>query len=130
MARRALPLAPVFVVVSVIGWGGAGAASALYALAIVVANLWLAASLMAWGARVSPPALMAAVLGGFLVRMGLITAAVLMVKDAGWVELVPLSFTLIVGHLGLLIWETRYVSGSLAYPGLAPRPGDRAAGPR
>jgi len=28
--------------------------------------------------------------------------------------------TLIVTHLGLLFWELRYVSGSLAYPGLKP----------
>ena len=27
-----------------------------------------------------------------------------------------------VTHLGLLFWETRYVSVTLAYPGLKPRP--------
>jgi len=34
---------------------------------------------------------------------------------------VPLALTIGVTHLGLLIWETRYVSASLAYPGLKPR---------
>jgi len=43
------------------------------------------------------------------------------VKDAAWVELWPLGLTLIVTHLGLLLWETRYVSASLAFPGLKPR---------
>ena len=33
---------------------------------------------------------------------------------------VPLAITIIVSHLGLLVWETRYVSLSLAYPGLGP----------
>ena len=34
-----------------------------------------------------------------------------------------LGVTLIVTHLGLLIWETRHVSASLAYPGLKPTGG-------
>jgi cytochrome c oxidase assembly protein subunit 15 len=61
------------------------------------------------------------VAGHFLVSIGLITAAVVLVRDAGWVELVPLGFTIILAHLGLLVWETRYVSASLAFPGLKPR---------
>jgi len=38
------------------------------------------------------------------------------------VEMVPLGLTLVATHLGLLIWEARYVSLSLAFPGLKPRP--------
>ena len=34
--------------------------------------------------------------------------------------LVALGLTLIVTHLGLLLWELRYVSASLAFPGLKP----------
>ena len=34
----------------------------------------------------------------------------------------PLGATLVVSHLGLLLWETRYVSASLAFPGLKPSP--------
>src|SRR5439155_235035 len=33
-----------------------------------------------------------------------------------------IAFDIIVTHLGLLIWETRYVSASLAFPGLKPTP--------
>ena len=32
-----------------------------------------------------------------------------------------LGFTLVGAHLGLLFWETRYVSLQLAAPGLRPR---------
>ena len=53
-------------------------------------------------------------------RLGLIFVAVLLVKDAPWVELVPLGITLIVTHLVLLFWEMRHVSSSLAFPGLKP----------
>jgi len=42
------------------------------------------------------------------------------VKDMGWVHLPVLGITLIVTHLGLLFWETRYVSASLAFPTLKP----------
>jgi len=35
-------------------------------------------------------------------------------------HLPSLGITLIVAHLGLLFWEMRYVSLSLAHPGLKP----------
>jgi hypothetical protein len=44
-------------------------------------------------------------------------------KDRSWIELVPLGLTIVVTHLGLLVWETRYVSTTLAFPGLLPRDG-------
>ena len=63
---------------------------------------------------------MGAVLGGYILRLGLLAAAVLLVRDAAWVEPVPLGLTVVVTHLGLLVWETRYVSASLAFPVLKP----------
>jgi hypothetical protein len=66
--------------------------------------------------------IMAAALFGFLVRMGLVAAAVLLVVDAFWVEVVPLGVTIAITHVGLLFWETTKVSASLAFPGLKPRP--------
>jgi len=64
---------------------------------------------------------MAAVLGGYMLRLGVLTVAILIVKDMSWVERAPLFTTLLVTHVGLLIWETRSVSLSLAYPGLKPK---------
>ena len=64
-----------------------------------------------------------ATLFGYLLRLGLIMLAVLLVKDAGWISLPALGATIIVTHLGLLFWELRYVSASLAYPGLKPHHG-------
>ncbi len=127
IAKRAVLLSPAFLVVCTAIWGLAGLASSAFALGLVVANFLLAAALMAWGARTSVAALGAAVLGGYILRLALITAIVLLVKDAAWVDLVSLGFTLIVAHLVLLTWETRYVSASLAYPGLQPGPVNVAA---
>jgi hypothetical protein len=63
-----------------------------------------------------------AALFGYLLRLGLIFAAVMLVRNASWVEMLPLGIMLIVTHLGLLFWELRYVSGSMAFPGLKPKP--------
>ena len=121
VSRRALYVAPVLLGVSAAIWGIDGALSTGYAMAIVVANFVLAAGILAWTARISLALLMAGALFGFVIRLGLIFVAVWLIADAGWFEPVPLGLTIIVTHLGLLAWETRYVSASLAFPGLKPR---------
>ena len=120
MVRRALPAAPVIVLLAAIPWGVDGALSAAFAVAVVVANFLLAAWVLAAASRISYALLMGAALFGYLVRIALIGAAVWAVKDLSWVEPLPLGLTLIVTHLGLLLWELRYVSASLAFPGLKP----------
>lgn len=122
IARRAMYVAPVWVAVCAAFWGTDGAVSALYGMALIVCNFLLAAGLLAWAARISLSMLMVAALGGFMLRLALIALAVWLVKDATWVSLVPLGLTIIIAHLGLLVWETRHVSASLAYPGLKPTP--------
>jgi hypothetical protein len=122
MARRMLPVLPVLVVVAGLIWGVDGGLSAGFAVVLVLANLALSAALLGWAARISLALLMAAALGGFLLRLVLLTAVVWAVHDQSWVDIVPLGMTLIVTHLGLLIWETRHVSASLAYPALKPSP--------
>ncbi|MEA3185697.1 MAG: hypothetical protein QOJ74_2174, partial [Ilumatobacteraceae bacterium] len=73
-------------------------------------------------AKISLRVMMAAVLFGYLFRLGLIFLAVYLVKDAGWISLPALGATIIVTHLGLLVWELKYVAMSLAYPALKPKP--------
>jgi hypothetical protein len=121
LVRRSLPVTPPLLLVSGVVWGVDGVLSSAYALALVLANFVLAATLLTWAARISPAFLMGAALFGYLLRLGLVFAAVLAVHRAGWVDLVPLGLTIVVAHLGLLLWETRYVSASLAFPGLRPR---------
>ena len=121
MIRRSLPVLPVLVLVAGLIWGVNGALSAAFAIGLVFLNFLFAASLLAWSARISLGLMMVAALGGFILRLALITVAVLLVKDMSWVSLVPLGFTLIITHLGLLIWETRHLSISLAYPTMKPR---------
>ena len=121
MARKAVVVAAVLVLASGLIWGVHGALSSLYSVVLVVLNFFAAAALISWGAKRGESFLMAAVLGGYLLRLGVLTAAIVLVKDASWVERAPLFITLLVTHVGLLVWETRSVSLSLAYPGLKPK---------
>ena len=118
--RRGLWVAPAIVAAAAVIWGSDGAWSALVAVAVVLVNLALAAISLSWAARRSLTLLMAVAMGGFLVRMGLVTAVMLAVRNQPWIDLVALGVTVLVTHLGLLFWELRYVSASLAYPALKP----------
>jgi hypothetical protein len=120
MLKRGAWFAPLVVIGAAAIWGAAGAASAGVAIALVVVNLLLAALALSWAARRSLNLLMAVALGGFAVRMGLVTVVLLLVKDEPWIDLVALGVTVLVTHLGLLFWELRYVSASLAFPALKP----------
>jgi hypothetical protein len=121
MVRRALPVAPVVVVLCSIPWGIDGGISAAFAIAVVLANFALSAALLTWSARISLGLLMGAALFGYLIRLGLVSVAVIAVHNMSWFSAWPLGLTLIVTHLGLLLWELRFVSASLAFPGLKPR---------
>lgn len=121
LAKRSLWLVPVVVTVSAAFWGLDGVASTMYAVAIVVVNFLLSAYLLAVTGRISAALMAGAALFGFLLRLGLIFLAVYLVRDQQWMELVPFAITLIATHLVLLFWEMRYVSASLAFPGLKPQ---------
>ena len=121
LAKRAMFVAPVVVGASALGWGVNGAWSAAYGAALVMANFLLNAWMVSRAARVSYALLMGATLFGYLFRMAIIAAAVYVVREQSWVELVPMCLTLVVLHVGLLFWEMRYISLSLAFPGLKPK---------
>jgi hypothetical protein len=121
MIVRALPALPVLVAIAWLARGGDAALSAGFAIAIVLANLVLSAVLLGWAARVSAVALMATALGGFILRMGFVGVALYAVNERDWVDPPVLLVTVLITHLGMLFWETRYVSASLAFPALKPQ---------
>lgn len=118
MVKHAIPIAPAIILVAGLTAGANGAWTAALAIVVVAANFLLAAVSLSWAARTSPVALMAVALGGFLVRMGLLTAVILAVRHASWINLSVLAITILATQLGLLFWEMRYVGGSLAFPGV------------
>lgn len=122
MVRKGVPMLPVGMVIGAVIGGFPGAASVTYGMAIILVNTLLSAYLLAWASRISFALVAAAALGGYVLRLALVFAAVYFVKDAAWVSLLPLGLTIIITHLGLLVWELRAVSASMAYPGLKPKP--------
>lgn len=120
MLTRGAVVVPVLVAVSGFIWGADGAVGCAYGIALVFMNFVLAAGLISVTARISLGLMMGAVLFGYLLRLGIIFGAVMLVRNADWVSLPALGFTIIVTHLGLLFWEMRHVSATLAFPGLKP----------
>jgi hypothetical protein len=97
-----------------------GAASALVGLALVALNFLLAARLVGWAAGKSVAAVYGTVMGGYVLRLGALLGIVVGLERVAWIDVPVLVITIAVAHLVLLVWEMRYVSLSLAAPGLKP----------
>ena len=121
IARKALMAAPVLAI-ALGAWRGWGAAvGVVFAFVVVIGNLFFGAALASWAARISPSALAGAVLGGYLLQLGIILGALVAVRSLRFVDFPVFAFTLVIAQLGLLFWEMRSISLSLASPGLRPR---------
>jgi hypothetical protein len=121
LARRAAIVAPVVVVALGLARGADGAASAIVALLLVAANFLLAARLIGWAAGKSIGVVYGTVMGGYVLRLGALLGIVVGLERVPWIDIPVLVITIAVAHLALLVWEMRYVSLSLAAPGLKPR---------
>lgn len=121
LAKHAVYVAPIAVVGGFLAAKGGGALGALVALVVIACNFLLAAAMLGKAARISAGALTAAALGGFVVRLGLITAVGVGVKQLDAVHFPTFCVVLVISHLGLLFLELRHVSLSLANPGLKPQ---------
>lgn len=120
LIKRGFVLVPVVAGLCGLIWGWAGVVSAVAACALVFANFWASAVLLGWAARISYGLLMGVALFGFVIRMALVGAAAWGLLQLDIIEPLPLGIVLIAAHVGLLAWELRYVSASLAFPGLKP----------
>jgi hypothetical protein len=122
LARHALYVAPL-AIIGVGLWRGvpAGAAVAL-AFALVVANFIAAAWVLGWVARTTPDLLMGAAMMSFLIRLVLLSVIGVLIKEADIVDWPVFCVSLVASYLGLLFWEMRSISLSLASPGLKPKP--------
>jgi hypothetical protein len=127
MVRRGLPFVPVLLILSALMWGKNGAMSAGVAIALVFFNFLTSAATLGWAAKISPAALMGAAMFGYLFHLIVIAAVVLPIRHFSWVRVWPLGITLIVTHLGLLLWELRHVSISFSEPGVKPRKSSSAS---
>lgn len=121
MVKRGLPLLPVGMIIGALFAELNGALSVAYGMVIVLVNLVLSAALLGWASKISFAMVASVALAGYGLRLGLVFLAVWLVKDMSWVAMVPLGVTIIITHLGLLFWEMKHVSASMANPGLKPK---------
>jgi hypothetical protein len=120
LAKRALYVMPVMLLVAFAIWRLDGVITVAFAMALVVFNFLFAAFANARAARISAAALGAVAMFGFLVRLSIVFVAFWLTRDASWMKVVPFGLTVVITHVGLLFWEMKYISASLAYPGLKP----------
>jgi hypothetical protein len=120
LVRRVLIVSPGVLLVAALVSGVDGVLSAAIGLVLVSLNFLVAARLITYTARRSPGAVMGVVLGGYIVRLGVLFAIALALDTLAWIDIGVLLLTVAVVHLALLTWESRHVSLTLGYPGLKP----------
>ncbi len=120
IVKHGLMIAPVVVAAAGLIRGWNGASSAAIALGIVLVNFLAAAAIMSRAAKSGPTAIGAAALGGYVVRLAVILVALVLLRHQPWIDLPTLGIVIVGTHLGLLVWEMKYVSLTLAAPGLKP----------
>ena len=120
LVRRVLIVSPAVLLVAGLVSGVDGVLSAAIGLVLVSLNFLVSAKLITYTARRSPGAVMGVVLGGYIVRLGVLFGIALALDTISWIDIGVLLLTVAVVHLALLTWESRHVSLTLGYPGLKP----------
>ena len=115
LVRRAAPYVPLALVLAlVLGWLVAGwpvGWSAAIGVFLVAANAALNAELLARTARISLVAYAAAVMGGFIVRLGAIVAAMFGLNQLGWFSPLAFGLAVIPATALLLGYEMKLLAG-------------------
>jgi hypothetical protein len=107
MAKRSLWFGPAVAVVALLIGGVQSAVAALVGAVIVAAIFFFSGRVLSWAARRSPTALGAAALGGFVVRLVLLTAFVWAAIGFLGLDRTGLFVGLGVTYIGLLVMQAR-----------------------
>ena len=100
---------PVIGVAALVG-GTPGALSAGIGAAVVIGMFLMAGATMSWAARISPTALMGAVLGGYLVRLMVYALLIVVLRPVNWLDGPSLAISTAVLLVAVLAWEVRVAS--------------------
>ena len=117
IVRRVAPFGPPAALAALLiggfvaGWGAGW--SAAIGVAVVTANAVVNALLLSRAARISLTAYSAAVMGGFVVRLGVIVAIMFALNELSWFS--PLAFGLAVvpATILLLAYEMKLMAGGV-----------------
>lgn len=105
IAKRAVFVAPVLMVGFGLFRGWEGAVAAAVGVAIVAGNFVLSGYIMSTAARISLSLYHAAALFGFIIRLGLITASMLLIAAVTDIDRLAMGISVVVSYLVLLSWE-------------------------
>ena len=103
--RRAIVVAPVIVAAAWLLRDAPAALAAAIGIGVVVGNFLLAGTILSRAARVSMKAYHAAALLGFVVRLGLITASMLLIAGVFEIDRPAMGIAAVVAYFTLLTWE-------------------------
>jgi hypothetical protein len=117
LIRRVTPFAlPAALLAYAIGAaiGGTSAGwSAAIAIGIVYLNFLANALSIAWAADTSPALVSIVAVGGYAIRLIIYTVALVLLNQLAWFSPVAFAIALIPAVVGLLVFETRAMSGHL-----------------
>jgi hypothetical protein len=117
LVRRLLPLAvPATAVAAAVAalLGGPGAAlSAATGIVAVAANLVIHAASLSWASRISAAAVMIVGVGGYVLRIGIFTAGLLLLDRLDWFSAVAFVAAFAPATLALLVTEMKLLGGRM-----------------
>ena len=117
LIRRTLPFALPAVVVAFVagsllrdaqaGW------SAAIGVAVVFANFTAHGLSLAWAGAISPTMVYAVALGGFVVRLGVVVATIVLLRQFAWFSMGAFLAGLVPTTIALLAAEMKILSGRM-----------------
>jgi hypothetical protein len=117
---------PVVAVAGLLG-GVPGALSAGIGALVVIGMFLMAGATMSWAARISPAALMGAVLGGYLVRLVIYALLIVLLRPVEWLSGTSLAISTAILLVAVLAWEVRVASRNPSMFWIDPAAGQRPA---
>jgi len=105
MVVKGLLIVPVLVTALWLWNGAEWAVSGAVGLAMTLLNLWVAGKIIGSVAERNPKLLLAAAMVAFTLGLALLTAIAFALKAADVVYFPVTGITLVVSHLGLVLWE-------------------------
>jgi hypothetical protein len=119
LVRRGILAAPFAVAFGALVQGWAGAVGVALGLAVVLFNYLVAGAAQSWAARKDSPGFFGGtVLVSLIFRFVVLVVALTLLRDRSFLDYTSFGIALVVSHLGLLAWEAKSVSLTLAFPGL------------
>jgi ATP synthase protein I len=124
IVRRVLPFGPPAILLALgaglLASGWDAGLSAAIGVTVVYVNSVVHGLSLAWGARISPTALYAVGLGGFIVRLGAVLGLLFALDRLSFFSPIAFLLAVVPATALLLVYEMRLLSGVIGHLSLNP----------